>query len=106
MTPFEDELKKALARHEPSSGFTERVLAQVSPAKPAAQTPNRITWRLAAAAAAALFLVGGIAYQQHEHQIEGEAAKHKLLIAIRIAGSKLQEAQQYVIEIENPEATQ
>ena len=47
-----------------------------------------------------------MAYQQHEHQVQGKAAKQKLLLALQIAGSKLQAAQQQVNEIETQEETQ
>jgi hypothetical protein len=104
MTPFEEELKRALMRQEPSAGFTERVLAQVPASKP---LPNRwLSWRLGAAAVAALLLAGTTAYRQHEHLVQGEAAKRQLLIALRITGSKLQETQQRVNQIENSQESQ
>lgn len=103
MTPFEEELKKALRRQEPAAGFTERVLAQA--ATPRHQPRGWLMWQLTAAAAT-LLLAGGMAYQQHEHQVQGKAAKQKLLLALQIAGSKLQAAQQQVNEIETQEETQ
>lgn len=104
MTPFEEELKRALSRQEPSAGFTERVLAQLPSTKP---KPNQwLTWRLAAAAAAALLLAGTTAYRQHEHILQGEAAKRQLLLALRITGTKLQETQQRVNQIENTQESQ
>ena len=39
-------------------------------------------------------------YQEHEHQVKGMAAKRQLLLAMRIAGTKLQEVQQRVKESE------
>jgi hypothetical protein len=75
MTPFEEELKKALERQEPAA------------------------WRLRAVAAALLIAAGGgTMYQQHEREVRGSAAKRKLILAVRIAGSKLQEVQQRVAE--------
>jgi hypothetical protein len=108
MTPFEEKLKASLARQEPSAGFTARVLSQVSARK--APPRKAVSWRLAVAAAATFLVVGGAAYRQydrqHERQIQGEAAKHKLLLALRIAGSKLQQTQDRVNQIENSEAIQ
>lgn len=109
MTPFEEELKKALRRQEPADGFTERVLTQV--ATPRHGPRGWLMWQLTAAAAATLVLAGGMAYQQYEHreyehQVQGETAKRKLLLALRIAGSKLQEAQQHVNQVETQEETQ
>lgn len=92
MTPFEQELQNALARQQPSSGFTERVLAQL----PASRPPMRktVAWRLAVAAAAAIFIAGGSAYREYERHLQGETAKRQLLLAVRITGIKLQQVQQ------------
>jgi hypothetical protein len=104
MTPFEQQLKQALARQQPSADFTQRVLSQLSPPK---KQPNPwLSWRLATAAAAACLVVGGAAYQQHERHLQGEAAKQKLLLALRITGSKLHQAEQRVNQIENSEVSQ
>ena len=107
MTPFEEDLKKALARSEPSADFTARVLAQVSAApvrRPSTQ--HGMIWQWAAAAAATIVLASGVLYQHHEHEMRGEAAKNKLLIAMKIAGSKLHLAQERVQEIESPQVNQ
>ncbi len=101
MTPFEDELKKALARWEPSVDFTERVLANVKP-KQVATWPI-FAWRFASALAVMLLLVSGLAYRQHVRTVEGEAAKKQLLIAMHIAGAQLHQAQLRVKKIESPE---
>ena len=61
-------------------------------------------WRLSLAAAAALLMAaGGTVYQRHEHEAKGLAAKRQLLLAMRIAGTKLQEVQQRVKESEQIE---
>jgi hypothetical protein len=106
MTPFEEELKQALRREEPGTDFTARVLARCAgaDAKTRAGFWRNVwsvpTWRLgvATAAVALLMLVGGTAYQQHEHEVKGLAAKRQLLLAMHIAGTKLQEVQQRVKE--------
>lgn len=105
MTPFEEELKRALVRREPSAAFTARVLAKVAAAPERRQTKPWL-WRFAAVAAAVLAMAGGTVYQQHEHDLRGESAKRKLLLAMRIAGSKLHEAQQRVKEVESAEVRQ
>jgi len=97
MTPFEEDLKRALARCEPPDGFTERLAARIAALPPRKSSPPY--WRWAAVAAAAAMLFSGVAYQ-HQHQLEGEAAKEKLLIAMRITSSKLQQAQQRIEQVE------
>ncbi len=109
MTPFEEELKQALRRTEPAGDFTARVLARC------AQEDERLersfwrlawltpAWRAGALAAALLVLAGGTAYQQHAHAVKGMAAKRQLLLAMRIAGTKLQQVQERVKESEQLE---
>jgi hypothetical protein len=46
-----------------------------------------------------LLVSGGAVYREHE-RARGELAKDQLLIAMRIAGSKLHETQQQVIGIQ------
>lgn len=106
MTPFDAELKRALARREPSEDFSARVLQQAH--EQAGQTvavrrlPRRLlTWALAAALV--LAAGAGIAYQGHERAMRGQAAKQKLLVALQIAGSKLHQARQQVMQVEGME---
>ncbi len=87
--PFEDELKRALARQEPAADFTERMLARC-----AAHEKRDAWWRVAAVAATLLVAAGAGIYEQHEQR--GMAAKQQLLTALRIAGQKLHGAQEQV----------
>jgi type VI protein secretion system component VasF len=98
MTPFDADLKKALARVEPPDGFTERLATRIAALPPRRRTP--VYWRWAAVAAAAAVLFSGVSYE-HERQMRGEAAKEKLLLAMRITSSKLQQAQQRIEEVES-----
>ncbi len=106
MTPFEEEVKKALSRHEPPAGFADRVLARAreQDRKQAARTGGWLrrlrSWRLVPVLAALMVMTGGIVYQEHEREARGEAAKQQLLLAMRIAGSKLHDAQLVVREVE------
>jgi negative regulator of sigma E activity len=97
MSSFEDDLKKALARVEPPEGFTERLAARIA-ALPRRNRPT-LYWRWAAIAATVTVLFSSLAYQ-HQRQVQGEAAKEKLLVALRITSSKLQHTQQRIEEIE------
>jgi hypothetical protein len=88
---LDDELKSAFRRSEPSADFAERVLARVA-AAPARRAPRPwIRWA-APIAAALLLAVGGLEYRQYQ----GERAKDQVLLAVRIAGSKLNKAQKKV----------
>jgi hypothetical protein len=106
MTPFEEELKKALSRQEPSADFTERLLTRVAEADANKKVNfwrtlwSAPTWRLGVAttAVALLMLAGGGVYQQHEHEVKGMAAKRQLLLAMQITGDKLQRIQEQVKE--------
>lgn len=101
MTPFEEELKRALQRQEPSADFTQRVLARCAEANPQSRPNFWQTWRLTfATAALCLFAFGGVAYQQHERTVKGMAAKRQLLLAMHIAGDKLQQVQERLKENE------
>jgi hypothetical protein len=92
---FEDELRSALRRRDPSPDFTQRVLARVSaqPIRRERQPFSQPWARWAAAIAAVLILaVGGLEYRHYQ----GERAKDQVLLAVRIAGSKLNKAHKKV----------
>jgi hypothetical protein len=109
MTPFEEQLKETLARREPPEGFTNRVLERTVQCTQKQAVTRRWrfrgawAWRLAPAMLALLLATGGAIYHEHQQVVRGEAAKEKLLTAVRIAGSKLHETRQHVIEIEGTE---
>lgn len=117
MTLPENELKNALRRREAPEGFTERVLVRVAQqtARPA-YTESLLNFftrpgftspilRWATVAAMCAVLVAGGFYYRHAQELkaqreraEGEAAKQQLMLALRIAGSKLQLAKGKVYE--------
>jgi hypothetical protein len=94
MASLDDELRSALRRCEPSPDFTERVLARVA-AAPVRLAPRVsqpwVRW-VAALAATLVLAAGGLEYRHYE----GERAKSQVLLAVRIAGSKLNKAQKRV----------
>jgi hypothetical protein len=117
MTSFEEELKRAMARREPSPGFTERVLAEAAMRQRKSGLASgladvgrwlrgALTWRLAPVLAALLLFIGGGIYREHQREVRGLAAKRQLLTAMRIAGSKLRTAGQRVMEVETTEEQQ
>ena len=87
-----------------------KVLARAEQQNSAAHDAQRVSWlsifsqplvRWVAVAAVTLCLVvGSIYYRNVQRQrAEGEAAKQQLMLALRIAGSKLQLAKEKVNEI-------
>jgi hypothetical protein len=101
MSRLDDELREAFRREDPGPEFTARVLRAA-----AARKPKESWWRLPgmrwamAGALACLFLaIGGIEYRQQQVRIEGEAAKQRLVLAMRIAGTKLNLAREKVQEL-------
>ena len=114
MNYSDKELKGALRRRGPPGGFTERVLARIAAEDAAQSVPQRESWlrfltqslvRWAAAAAlAGALIAGGIQYRRVQRErAEGEAAKRQLMLALRIAGRKLQLAKAKVNEINRNE---
>ena len=109
--PLDDALKNALRREEPAEGFAERVLARMEQRE---STPRREPWFRffsrplvrwgALAAVSASIIVGTVHYRNEQREREqGEEAKQQLMLALRIAGSKLQLAKAKVNEINQPQ---
>jgi len=108
--PLEESLRDALRREDAPEGFVLKVLARAEQQNIAANDAQRTSWlsifsqpllRWSAVAAVTICLViGGIYYRNLQRQrAEGEAAKQQLMLALRIAGSKLQLAKEKVNEI-------
>jgi hypothetical protein len=56
--------------------------------------------------ASLLIVSGGAVYWQHERTLRGEAAKEKLLVAMHIAGSELQQTRNRVFKLQGTETEQ
>jgi hypothetical protein len=108
---LDNDLKIAFRRQEPPAGFADRVLARTrQQARPARGswmsffTTPLVRWA-AAGALAAVLILGGVRYQHlqqgRRERAQGEVAKQQLMLALHIAGSKLQLAKARVHEI-NP----
>ena len=94
MDDLEQQLKSALQRMDPSAGFEAKVLK-------AAVAKNGARWfglRFSAAAAIAAMLIGGVVWRegQERQEARGEEAKARLMLALKVTGTKLQEIQQKV----------
>ena len=111
MNRLEEELRNALRREAPPAGFANRVVARATARKSRWNVAGLWSdWfgargtRWAAATALALVLMGaGFEYQQHRaEQARGEQARAQVLLALRIAGTKLQFAEAKVQQLEGP----
>jgi hypothetical protein len=90
---LENDLKRALRREAPDSGFAGRVLARIE----RAESPKRPAWWRAAAASVTLAaLLGGYGTYRVLEIRKGERAKEQLLTAMRIASEKVNYAKQEV----------
>jgi hypothetical protein len=124
MSRFDDELRLALRRQEPSADFADRVMARIAelPTKSKQEKsrekanwlqrfaeffqPPQMKWAMAGAMAIALIIAGvGVhRYRENERQrvlaeiAEGEKAKEQVMMAMRIASAKLNIAQKKVNE--------
>lgn len=107
--PLEQALKNALRRQAAPEDLAAKVLARVTQ-QTSERKAQRNQWfrffsqplvRWAAFATVAIGLVaGGIHYRNLQRErAQGEAAKQQLMLALRIAGSKLQLAKERVNEI-------
>jgi len=97
MTEFEDQLRRALERKEPSPDFAARVVARASQAKRPIAWPNWRAW--AATGIAASLCLGGVGLElEHRRQVreQGQAARAQLIQAMHITSSKLQKIQKKV----------
>jgi hypothetical protein len=91
MNPFEEELRAALRREEPPSGFARRVIS----AAPAPVYGRRNGWLVGAVAACLIAGFGSFEYRQYE----GRKAGRELRQALQITESKLNIAQRRVQDL-------
>jgi len=104
MSRLEDDLRQALERQEPPAGFTDRVLARVKAEEAQPTLWQRLNdlfrmpaLRMATAAVLCIVLAIGVTFEQQRRTREqGEAAKEKLLLALKITSSKLHTARSAV----------
>ncbi len=97
MTDFEDQLRRALERKEPSADFAARVVARATQARRPAPWANWRSW--AAAGIAASLCLGGVGLElEHRQRVreQGEAARAQLIQAMHITSAKLKNIQKKV----------
>jgi hypothetical protein len=98
MTEFEDQLRRALERKDPSADFAARVMARTTQKKRPLPWVNWRSWT--AAGIAAGLCLGALGLEvEHRRQVEqqeGQAAKAQLMQAMHITSAKLHQIHQRV----------
>ena len=101
MKDFEDQLREALRPADVPAGFANRVLAKVPEAYP--MVPRAVVRRVALWAAAIVICAGSIAGWQvervREQRARGVKAREQVMLALRITGTKLNQAQSHVRQL-------
>jgi hypothetical protein len=105
---LDKELRSALTRREPPAGFADRVLERVAAESARKRRwmpawlagPMIPRWAMAGVLAALLVFAGASEYQKRR----GEIAKARVILALHIAGEKLNYAQRKVQEVTLPPA--
>jgi len=120
MNRFDEELKLALRREEPSPDFTDRVMARIAELQRQEKSrektdwlrrlmqffqPPQMKWAMAGAVAVVLLIAAFGVHRSRENErrrlaeiAEGERAKEQVMLAMRIASAKLNVAQKKVYE--------
>jgi hypothetical protein len=91
MTDFEDQLRRALERKDPSVDFAARVMARATQAKRPLPWVNWRSW--AAAGIAASLCLGALGLElEHRNKVQqqGQEARAQLIQAMHITSAKLQ----------------
>ena len=91
---LEQDLKRALRRESPASGFAGRVLARIEQEPEARKRP--VWWRAAAASVTLAALLGGYGAHTVVERRQEERAAEQVLLAMKIASEKVRYAQQEV----------
>jgi hypothetical protein len=102
MTDFEDQLREALWPPDVPAGFKNRVLAKLPEAYPPAPR-HPVMRRVAVWAAVVVVIAGSITGLQieraQEQRVRGEKARERVMLALRITGTKLNQAQSHVRQV-------
>ena len=97
MTDFEDLLRRALERKDPSADFTARVMARAAHSRRPLAWVNWRAWTAAGVAAALCLGTLGLEMEHRRRErLEGEAARQQLIQAMHITSVKLQQIRKRV----------
>jgi hypothetical protein len=97
MTDFEDQLRRALEREEPSPGFAARVVARATGSRRSTPWFSPRVW--ASAGIAASLLVGALGLEMERRERarqQGEVARAQLIQALQITSTQLDKIQKKV----------
>ena len=117
MNEFENQLRKALLRKEPSPLFTTRLLEMLVVREThdmswmktlrLLSVSPRLRWAAVGVLTCMLIGLGQLGYQRIERhrraQVEGERAKEQLVLALKITNEKLSIVQKKLLRIRNKE---
>lgn len=111
---LEQELRRALKRKDPPSGFDDRVLSKVAAGGTVQVAIGTSRWRRASLpiAASLMLAIGATYYVQQQQQrrvdeayVHAEQTAHDVVLALQIASEKISAAQAKVEEITRYETT-
>ena len=111
---LEQELRRALKRKDPPSGFDDRVLSRIAKGETVDIATARRGWaRISLPIAASLLVVFGTTFyfqqqeqrEQRENQAQTEQAARDVVLALQIASETISAAQARVQEITRHEPT-
>ena len=112
MNRLEEELRNSLARKEAPTGFAERVTGRMSARASREQRGwgkwlslfqlPKVAWAAVGVVACLTVTIGIVQYRGYQKtRAQGELAKNQLMLALKIAGTKLSFAQRKVLEMHN-----
>ncbi len=113
MSRLEEELRNALKHKEVPQGFQERLSARIRSIQPSRKESRhrepasffrlpRLVWAAVGVGVCLTLAIGIAQYQSYQRtRAEGELAKTQLMLALKIAGKKLNFAQKKILEIHN-----
>ena len=101
MSRLDDALREALRSQDPGPDFTARVLRAAAGARPKENWWGALglRWAMAAAWACVLLVGGSVEYRRQQEERQGRLAKQQLVLALHIAGAKLNLARDRVQQL-------
>ena len=104
MSRLDDALREAFRSQDPGPDFTACVLTAAAGARPKERASwwgaLGLRWATAAALACVLLVGGSIEYRRQQEERQGRLAKQQLVLALHIAGAKLNMARDRVQELD------